>query len=63
MPDCFRNTRQYPDIHVQKVNLAFKRIVKLNENGIGNRMNFDETCWETHLGCRAEIWPSEGESE
>jgi hypothetical protein len=45
------------------VNIAFKPVVKLNENGVGNRMNFDKTCWETHLGRRAEIWPSEGESE
>jgi hypothetical protein len=37
------------------VNTAFELIVKLNEKGIGNRMNFDKTCWEIHLGCRAEI--------
>jgi hypothetical protein len=56
MSDCFRNTRRCPDIHIQEVNIAFEPIVKLNENGIGNRMNFDKTCRETHLGCRAEIW-------
>lgn len=60
MPDCFRNTRRFPDVHVQEVSMAFKLIIMLDEKRIGNIMNFDKTCWETHLGCRAEIWPSEG---